>query len=361
MFTECLQVLTYFTVLRLTTAFTPITPSQYKLTYDYQGDAVFDEFDFFTERDPTNGQVQYVKKETAISKDLVGFMPDFAANNDTAPFYLGVDYTTNDTRIGRPSIRISSKQTFNHALFIADIAHMPSATCGAWPAYWLLGSGAEWPAAGEIDILEGVNDDAFNKYTLHTVPGIVTANHTTSMKGRLVTPNCDVNAEGQMKNAGCSIVDGDGIDSYGQPFNDAKGGVFATLLDEQGVRIWFFPRNAIPADIVSETPNPPPHGSAASTNTTGSAPASTWPLPNAYFNSPENKADAFTTHFKDMKIIINISFCGDWAAKAWNSSETCKALTPTCEEYVTYNPSAFTDVYWAFNSIKVYEAQGEGE
>lgn len=48
---------------------------------------------------------------------------------------MGVDYTTvldNQWRDGgRESVRISSKKTFTHGLFIADVKHMPGNICGA--------------------------------------------------------------------------------------------------------------------------------------------------------------------------------------------------------------------------------------
>lgn len=49
---------------------------------------------------------------------------------------MGVDHTTTlqTNGAGRESVRISSKKTFTHGLFIADIAHMPGTICGAWPA-----------------------------------------------------------------------------------------------------------------------------------------------------------------------------------------------------------------------------------
>lgn len=345
-------------------AFVPITNnSEYVLKYDYSGSNVFDNFQFYTDKDPTNGHVQYVDAETANNTALAGFMPGLADKNSSnaqIPFYIGVDDTTPLSSVGRLSVRINSIQKFNHALVIADILHMPAPVCGTWPAFWTLGSGADWPDAGEIDILEGVNDEPQNHYTLHTSAGIVTANHSNvHQTGILRTQNCDVKAPDQTPNAGCGVVDLPGIPSYGKLFNDEQGGVFATLIDSEGVRIWFFARENIPVDIKTGNPNPPPRD-LNNIDTTGTAPRSTWPLPNARFDSPENAPDAFDDHFKDQQIIINISFCGDWAGQAWKDSGSCMALAPTCEEYVTAHPEAFADVYWAFNSIKVYEARAEG-
>lgn len=50
------------------------------------------------------------------------------------------------------SVRISSPQTFNNGLFIADFQAMPWG-CSVWPAYWSVGANAQWPLAGEIDII----------------------------------------------------------------------------------------------------------------------------------------------------------------------------------------------------------------
>ena len=142
------------------------------------------------------------------------------------------------------------------------------------------------------------------------------------------------------------MTEASGIPSYGTAFNDIGGGVFATLIDPFGVRIWFFPRNDIPADITANSPNPP----GRAMNAPGAN--STWPTPNARFEGPGND---FGTHFKDMQIVINTAFCGDWAGKSWNENETCKNLAPTCEEYVSANSGAFEEVYWAIRGIQVWE------
>lgn len=50
--------------------------------------------------------------------------------------YMGVDTTKvlNPNGVGRDSVRIQSKNAYNHGLVIADFAHIPGSNCGAWPA-----------------------------------------------------------------------------------------------------------------------------------------------------------------------------------------------------------------------------------
>ena len=52
----------------------------------------------------------------------------------------------------RKSVRITTQYTYTGGLVIMDAAHMP-AGCGTWPAFW--SNGPNWPAGGEIDIVEG--------------------------------------------------------------------------------------------------------------------------------------------------------------------------------------------------------------
>lgn len=359
MSTNMLPLLALISITQQVTAFIPINPKPYTLSHDYSGSNFFNNFLFYTDTDPTNGHVKYVDLSTANSTGLAGFLSSDSSNSTFSPqpppIFLGVDSSTtlNSNDSGRPSVRLSSLQTFNHALLLLDIQHMPAPVCGTWPALWLLGSAAPWPQAGEIDILENVNDATTNKYTLHTNAGIMTTNHTGyHMKGGLLSADCDVDAPGQPRNMGCSIIDDLGAKSYGDAFNANGGGVFAVLIDSLGVRIWFFERGAVPADIAIGMPNPP---SCRDCMSTANASASPWSLPNARFDSLDNEVGAFDAHFKDLRIVVDTGFCGDWAGGAWNSSETCRALAPSCEEFVSGHPEAFVDVWWGINSIKVFE------
>jgi hypothetical protein len=80
--------------------------------------------------------------------------------------------------------------------------------------------GANWPANGEIDILEATNEASHgNEITLHTTPGCK-MNVKRKETGYAVYDTCDNSTNG---NAGCGVV-GD-PDTYGAALNEKGGGV----------------------------------------------------------------------------------------------------------------------------------------
>ena len=326
------------TLALLASAFPLSITANYTLTKDYNsGTGFFESFSFFTGADPTNGFVDFLDESTANSTGLAGYV-----NTGINPFaaYMGVD-TTNVTPKGRPAVRISDKAVYNHALFVVDISHIPYG-CGVWPAYWLLGTSSPWPAAGEIDIIEGVNSQSSNRMTLHTNSGVSLANTSSSMTGSLVTSaNCDVAASSD--NEGCAIADPESTASFGKQFNANTGGLFATEYTSEAIKIWFFPRgDKVPADILSAAPNP-----------------SGWGTPNALF---ENAVGDLDSHFCELQMIFDVTFCGDWAGNAavWAADSECAAVADTCTDYVQNSPKAFTEAYWAVNSLKVYQYPSQG-
>jgi len=107
-------------------------------------------------------------------------------------------------------------------------------------------------------------------------------------------------------------------------------------MSQNGLRnlfaCFFFPRNAIPSDITSMTPNP-----------------NSWGKPYTFFqlgnNCPAN-------HFTQQQMVINLTFCGQWAGGT-NFKNQCPN-EGNCADLVKSNPTAFKEAYWSINYVAVY-------
>lgn len=297
--------------------------STYTLNTTYDATNFFTAFDFFSEEDPTNGFVEYVDANTANGEGLAGY-------HDGA-VYMGVDTTTVNPANGRKSVRVTSQATFTHGLFITDIEHMPGSICGAWPAFWAFGD--NWPNSGEIDIIEGVNNQVHDSITLHTSEGCSITNVGTCDSTTLLESDCNAGSA----STGCGQSTSDNL-NYGDGFNDNGGGVYAMEWTSDHIAVWFFPRGQIPTNVQSDSPDP-----------------TSWGLPAARFNG--GSGCDIDSHFMNHNLIFDTTFCGDWAGSpdVWNNNAECSALASTCDEYVAANPAAFTEAYWLVNSIKIYD------
>ncbi|KAJ7776304.1 glycoside hydrolase family 16 protein [Mycena metata] len=288
------------------------------------GRGFFDAFNFEAIPDPTHGRVNYVDETTARRLNLV------SATENT--FILRADSTTvlNDSAaLGRNSVRIRSNKAYSTHVAVFDIAHMPQG-CGTWPAVWETDE-ATWPNGGEVDILEGVNDQGTNQVTLHTAPGC-TMPATRKQTGTSLLLDCDTNAN---FNAGCGVRVSQ-ASSYGPTFNRNGGGWYAIERTNKFISAWFWPRNArdVPLDVqlgglIVET--------------------SFWGTPVANFPNIDCDLREF---FDANNIIINLTFCGDFAGNP--SIYAASGCPSTCNSYVDANPAEFVDAYFKFNSINVY-------
>lgn len=89
----------------------------------------------------------------------------------------------------------------------------------------------------------------------------------------------------QVNNAGCSFVpDSSDTATYGDTFNAVGGGVYAMEWTAEDIRIWHWPRQSIPADVVDKQPDP-----------------ASWGLPTALFGTSTCDPD---TYFRNMSIVI---------------------------------------------------------
>lgn len=307
--------------------------SAYNLVDSYEGPTFFDGWDFFEYADPTHGMIRYVSADEAKSSNLAYVRDDGVA-------VMTVDTTTtlavSDSE-QRNSVRITTKKSYGQGLFIFDILKAPHG-CSTWPAAWLVGP--NWPSGGEIDVVEGVHENVYNQMTVHasagcqldatkSLAGGVTLradqNPLEMFTGTVLETECDATIN---SNAGCGIMDYD-TTSYGAGLNDAGGGVYATLWDNVGVRIWFFKREDVPADITGSTPDP-----------------TTWGTPRAYWAA----SSCASSFFNNLSIVFDIVLGGDWAGATYSAA----GCPGTIQDYVA-NPSNFANANWAVNSVRVYQ------
>ncbi|KAF8164022.1 hypothetical protein BJ912DRAFT_1005152 [Pholiota molesta] len=231
------------------------------------GTSLSDRWTFFQGSDPTN----YVNQSRAIEQGYISVQ-------NGKVFMKADDQTTLPMGQNRESVRIASNATYNTGLFILDLNRAP----------WGCGN---WPANGEIDILEGVHDNEHNQVTWHTNPGCrLDPNSTfTGLIGQTNganNTNCDATLN---SNTGCDVTEWSQA-SYGPFFEAQGGGILAMKWDENDISVWSFFRAAIPTDVTQGTPNP-----------------SLWGPPSAMLKSTQCDIGTF---FSNHQIVFDITFCG---------------------------------------------------
>jgi hypothetical protein len=173
---------------------------------------------------------------------------------------------------------------------------------------------------------------------MHTTNGCSIAG--SDQTATLQTTNCYYKENG---NSGCGskLEESNIPNNYGKPLNDIGGGVYVTEWTASYVKHWFFLRGAIPPSIAQGSPD-----------------ISQFGKPTVNQQGPGCTIDE---HFGNMNIIINTDFCGDWAGEVYAYHPECPQNTAIsssrdrCVDYVGNNPTAFTEAYWDFNSIRVYQ------
>ncbi|WXC49681.1 hypothetical protein QX201_009358 [Fusarium graminearum] len=100
------------------------SPLSYSLADTYGGESFYDQFNYFTGYDPTQGFVHYVPREQAQALNLT------SASADSA--FLRVDTSVGpnsepNASTGRFSVRVVSKKTYDSGLFILTSSIPPTA------------------------------------------------------------------------------------------------------------------------------------------------------------------------------------------------------------------------------------------
>ncbi|KAG8957680.1 hypothetical protein FRC00_003644 [Tulasnella sp. 408] len=312
------------TTSKTTTTTQAAATGAYKLSDSFVGPSWLTGFDHMAIEDPTHGRVNYTDQAFAIAQNLT------FVSKDTIVMRADSWTTLDPSGPGRNSVRIQSKKQYTTNVVVMDTRHMPEG-CATWPAFWTT-LVDNWPANGEIDIIEGVNDVSPNQSTLHTTSNCTMSATTMTQTGNLVTTDCNWEVN---YNSGCG-VQVDKSPSYGPPFNAAGGGWYAMERTSTHISLWFWSRNdaSVPAEVK---------------NGSGAVSPATWGTP--YANFVNNSCD-FGSHFGPENIIINLTLCGDWAGNSAIYPSTCPQ---TCVDHVNNDPASFKDAYWDIASLRVYE------
>jgi hypothetical protein len=106
------------------------------------------------------------------------------------------------------------------------------------------------------------------------------------------------------------------------------GGVYAHIVADSGIKVWHFPRTAIPADITAKKPNP-----------------ANWGKPAAFFSSASCD---ISQHFQDHVLTFDTTLCGDWAGAAFPGGPSACAAAVA-------NPSNYKTAKWMLNYVSVYQ------
>lgn len=309
----------------------PAPTSGWALTHDLAGAALLDAFEVQAIPDPTHGAVTYVDAARAWSEGLLAVDP---ATGDAR---LAVESARLATGSGRESVRLRSKDSFHEGLFVIDVRHLPEGNA-VWPAFWMVGP-SPWPTGGEIDVIEGVNDQPRNAVTLHTTDGcsMAAVDALATMTGRYGERDCNAGDKATgMPYLGCGTTGPHG--SFGPALNAGGGGVFALRWTADAIDAWFWPRAAVPPDVAT--------GGGASARPDPSR----WGLPMSHFALG---AACDPAHFAPQRLVLNTTLCGDWAGAVFvgPNGQTGPAA---CRAYVLDNPTAFARAYWDIASLRVY-------
>jgi hypothetical protein len=308
-------------------------------------------FTTFPHNDPTQGDVVYDRLKW-VNDDMIKL-------SDHDGLY-GFIKSRNDS-LGFDSFRFTSKPFYNlnddvqKILFVFK-GKLPSAK-GVWPAWWLNGSRqdewlykeninsfsdeglekysgvgefyntpspvncTDWPAAGEIDIIETINGNNIIHNTIHTCPQMC----ESEWNGDGVIINC-ANATATDPNSGCS----------GKSYQvSSPEGTFACLWEKGTISFYYWPPQddvRLKGGPLSSEPNPEMWNKINLKN---------------YVQLLETDSDCEdeihnewqckicngmnNCEFKNLKMIFNITLCGIWAGKIFDTSQS---PLNNCKEYI---------------------------
>jgi Glycosyl hydrolases family 16 len=359
----------------------------YHLLEVHHGQSFFDYYDFHDGPDSLGsaGYNTYVRQERAQELGLM----DIVNDDDDGEEYVVMKSAAGQTRDEhgnrfRESIRLEGKRRLDRGLLVMDVKHMP-AGCGVWPAFWTTDE-TKWPDHGEIDILEGINNQDVVKTALHTSQNCDMYAHVPrwswsgewdtatglpdtftgqlNFDNNVQADNCWVLAPHQWANQGCVAVSQEN-GTIGTAMNDIGGGAYVLEWDPASgyIRSWVFKNGHLPKNLLHSMQSADESQGSKTDDTVVVAPdPSMWGLPYAYFAIGDGTGCS-ADHFVNHHIVINLAFCGTVAGNRFQHD--CPALYEqynvhndsvlTCNAYIDSNPKALEEAYWKIRGVYVYQ------
>jgi hypothetical protein len=82
--------------------------------------------------------------------------------------------------------------------------------------------------------------------------------------------------------------------------------------------------------------------------------------PNKHVLGVGDNTDCPASHFKNMRLVINLAFCGSVAGNRYHMDCPIQAETfATCNDWLTSNPKELDEAYWKIRGVYVYEREWE--
>lgn len=286
----------------------------YALDWKAQGERFFEEWNYLR-NEVNSGGAEYVDGQTAYNEGLTAAYPNYAIIRPGGKGYAPLK---------RKSVKIETKRKWQYFLMVIKYESLPWG-CGIWPAVWTHSPDAPWPLGGELDMLEYCNEQT-TRTSLH-VGGSNRCQLDASLLNRPGCPrmpDAEFNFTGNYDcvtsyptKIGCAPNDVN-LMMTGEQMSNSPG-VFAAEWTPNYLKVFRIPSSEMPYDLATDAPRPDGWDR--------------WLLAYYPFAQSERNIPGSCPYpagiLKAQQIVIQIGFCGDWAAKIWGGSKCANRGQPS--------------------------------
>jgi hypothetical protein len=131
-----------------------------------------------------------------------------------------------------------------------------------------------------------------------------------------------------------------------------------TAVDGKGISVYFWSASNTSSSLPTALLEPALPYLETSTNVSSisySTQDPLWSTPSAHFPN-SNASCAMNNYYDPHNIIFNTDLCGSWAGNTFQYVEACPNVT--CAQYVSSNPSAFSNARWEIEYLRIYATDG---